>query len=104
MIYLEGGMLRQDNIFELSDAKKKNKTKQNKKTHTHTTKMYSHISINFVRRILALKLAVCDLQLQSAPLIEGTGGTLRVVSPLASVLNSGSLFQSDIYNLFSPGI
>ena len=36
MIYLEGGMLRQDNIFELSDAKKKkqNKTKQ-KNTHTH---------------------------------------------------------------------
>ena len=62
MINFEGGMLRQDNIFELSEAKK-NKTKQNKK-HTHTTKMYSHISINFVRRILALKLAVCGLQLR----------------------------------------
>ena len=101
MINLEGGMLRQDNIFELSDAKKTTTTI--KKKHTRTTKMYSHISINFVRRILALKLAVCGLQLQLVPFIEGTVRTLKVVSSLASVLNSGRLFQSDICNLFLPG-
>ena len=44
MIYLEGGMLRQDNIFELSDAKKK--TKQNKtKKHTHTQQRCIVISL-----------------------------------------------------------
>ena len=43
MIYLEGGMLRQDNIFELSDAKKKNKTKQNKNTHTHNKDVLSYL-------------------------------------------------------------
>ena len=36
MINLEGGMLRQDNIFELLDAQKKQQQQQQKKnTHTH---------------------------------------------------------------------
>ena len=37
MINLEGGMLRQDNIFELSDAKK---TTTTIKKHTHTHNKY----------------------------------------------------------------